>query len=68
MIRIPNQDNPKAETGAPVNTLSNQIKAPTIKETKNNVLEAITKKNNNVNSTPPNPSLPGVVNTGGFTI
>jgi hypothetical protein len=68
MIRIPNQDNPKAETGAPVNTLSNQIKDPTIKETNNNGLETITKKNNNVNSTPPNPSLPGVVNTGGFTI
>jgi hypothetical protein len=68
MLRIPNQDNPKADQGPQVSTLSNQVKPPTIVETNNNILAAITKKNNNVNTNPPTPTLPGVVDTRGFTI
>jgi len=68
MIRVVGQDNPKAEEPTQTSTLSNQVKTPTILETNNNVLAAITKKTNNVNASAPNPSLPGIVNTGGFTI
>jgi hypothetical protein len=68
MIRVIGQDNPKAEEPAQSSTLANQAKAPTIIETNNNILAAITKKTNNVNANAPTPSLPGIVNTGGFTI
>lgn len=68
MLRIPGQDNPSAEPATQTSTLASQAKAPTILETNNNILAAITKKNNNVNTSPPNPGLPGIVNTGGFQI
>ena len=68
MIRILGQDNPTAPEAAQPSILPTQEKTPTILETNNNILAAITKKNNNVNSAPPNPGLPGVINSGGFTI
>ena len=68
MIRIMGQDNPKADEPTQSSTLSTQAGADSITQTNSNILAAITKKNNNVNSTPPNSALPGVQNTGGVTI
>lgn len=67
LIRIPGQDNPNAPEPTKTSILSNENVTDSITKTNASILSAITKNNNN-NQNAPNPSLPGVINTGGFTI
>ncbi len=67
LVRITGQDNPNAPEPTKTSTLSNENVTDSIAKTNSSILAAITKNNNN-NQNAPNPSLPGVINTGGFTI
>lgn len=73
LMRMRGQDNPNApEPEKPsilaAENISDSIAANNfVKNTNTNILAAI-QKSNNVNSSPPNTSLPGVINSGGFTI
>jgi len=62
MLRIPGQDNSAAESSPQTNIVLNT--SPN--NASSSYYGQVTGKNN-VNSNPPNPGLPGVINTGGFT-
>ncbi len=71
MFRVRGQDNPSAPEPVQKSIVSSENTTDAVtfnQNTNNSILAAIGARPNNVNTNGPNPSLPGVVNSGGVTI